>query len=80
MQPSNEINKEKMKLARLNTLSPIRWSDAEFKYIKEAIQKHEPFDLPRYTTSQLTPSDLAAHLQLLGESLNSIGAALHEQV
>ncbi|XP_047123632.1 HMG box-containing protein 4 isoform X1 [Hydra vulgaris] len=79
IQPSNEINKEKMKLARLNTLSPIRWSDAEFKYIKESIQKHESFDLPRFKTKHLTSTDLAAHLQLLGESLNSIGAALQEQ-
>ena len=40
----------------------------------------DEFKIPQYSTRRLTPVDIAAHMQLLGDSLNVIAEALKQQV
>ena len=70
----------KSKLLRINRSSPSLWSESEFKFVKKAISENVPYHIPAYNMKRLQPVDMAAHLQLLGESLNVIGAALQQQV
>jgi len=68
------------KLDKLNRQSPMSWSEAEFQYIKKAISYDLPFHHPPYSVTRLKPVDMAAHLQLLGQSLETIGNTLQQQV
>ena len=68
------------KLEVLNRRSPSSWSEQEFEYIRKAISYDLPFQQPAYSETRLQPVDMAAHLQVLGESLKNMANTLQQQV
>ena len=68
------------KLEVLNRRSPSSWSEQEFEYIRKAISYDLPFQQPVYSETKLQPVDMAAHLQVLGESMNKMANTLQQQV
>jgi len=71
------------KLAKLGRLSPTMWSETDLKFIKKNISENdsytEVFTIPKYPVKRLSAIDMAAHLSLLGDSLNVISGALQQQ-
>uniref|UniRef100_A0A7M5XIE3 HMG box domain-containing protein n=1 Tax=Clytia hemisphaerica TaxID=252671 RepID=A0A7M5XIE3_9CNID len=68
------------KLEYLGRRSPSSWTVQEFEYVKKAISYDLPFQQQTYSETKLQPVDMAAHLQVLGESLNTMGQTLQQQV
>jgi len=69
----------KIRLAKINRTSPSLWGDKEFEFVKSAIQRDVEFNIPKYSVKRLEPVDVAAHFELLADSLNVIAGALEQQ-
>ena len=74
------LNVSQARLNKLGRASPSMWTENDIDFIKKSIQRDLSFDIPTYSVQRLQPVDMAAHLQLLGESLNQIAGALEQQV
>ena len=74
------LNVSQARLNKLGRASPSMWTENDIDFIKKSIQLDLSFDIPTYSVQRLQPVDMAAHLQLLGESLNQIAGALEQQV